>query len=388
MSDRRPMSYPIAQSPLTISQRIFLKNRVYFAPMGIDLATSDGSLSEEMLTFYKRVINGGCAMVVLGNSSIAPSTRLHARGLCLHSDTNVEKLAPLVEYGQQHDCPVVVQLQHYGAQGSTQFSGQPLLCPSRKALSGRTGTDSLVEMSVEDIDAVCDQFAEAAGRARRAGAKMVQLQASNGYLLSSFLSPWTNHRSDAYGASPLKRARFLLEVIERIHRGTAGNLDVCVRLGIDDCLGDDGQRPELLEEVVAALADAGVSAIMCSITIKETFRYMLSAHPAVQRQFVEGVRLIKSFTSLPVGYAGFIGSMQEAEAQLLQGHCDLIGMSRALFADNDLINKSLAGHADQVTQCRFEGNCFRDKSNPQIDRVYCCVNKHYKRPAHIHYGSQ
>lgn len=136
--------------------------------MGIDLATSDGSLSEEMLTFYQHVIDGGCAMVVLGNSSIAPSTRLHARGLCLHSDANLEKLAPLVEYGHQRDCPVVVQLQHYGAQGGTQISGQPLLCPSRSALSGSSGADLLVEMSVEDIDAVCDQFAQAALRARQA----------------------------------------------------------------------------------------------------------------------------------------------------------------------------------------------------------------------------
>lgn len=381
------MSYELSQRPLMIGQGVSLKNRVYFAPMGIDLATSDGSLSEEMLSFYQHVIDGGCAMVVLGNSSIAPSTRLHARGLCLHSHANVEKLAPLVEYGRQRDCPVVVQLQHYGAQGGTQISGQPLLCPSRSALSGSRGAEAL-EMSVEDIDAVCDQFAQAALRARQAGARMVQLQASNGYLLSSFLSPWTNHRHDAYGGSPLKRARFLLEVIDRIHRVTAGELEVSVRLGIDDCVGANGQQPELLQDVVAALENAGTSAIMCSITIKETFRYMLSAHPTIQQQFVEGVRLIKSFTSLPVGYAGFIGSLQEAENQLQLGHCDLIGMSRALFADNDLINKSLAGHEDKVQQCRFDGNCFRDKSNPQLDRVYCCVNEHYKRPAHIHYGNQ
>lgn len=382
------MSYLMTQRPLAMGTHLSLKNRLYFAPMGIDLATADGSLSEEMLTFYKHIIDGGCAMVVLGNSSIAPSTRLHARGLCLHTADNVARLAPLVEYGHQRDCPVVVQLQHYGAQGGTQISGQPLFCPSRSALAGAAGVDSLVEMSVADIDRVCEQFAQAARRAQQAGAKMVQLQASNGYLLSSFLSPHTNHRRDAYGASPLRRARFLLEVIERIHQVTGGALDVSVRLGIDDCLGEAGQRPELLEHVVPALGEAGAAAIMCSITLKETFRYMLCANPEIQRQFVEGVSLIKSLTALPVGYAGFIGSLQEAETQLQQGHCDLIGMSRALFADNELISKSLAGREDQVNQCRFDGNCFRDKSNPQLDRVYCCVNERYKRPAHIHYRSQ
>lgn len=130
-------------------------------------------------------------------------------------------------------------------------------------------------------------------------------------------------------------------------------------LGIDDCLGTSGQQPELLEDVVAALADAGtLGTSVCSITIKETFRYMLSAHPEIQRQFVEGVRLIKSFTfrsrsAMPV-------SLARCRRQKI--NCgwvirDLVGMSRALFADNDLISKSLAGHEDQVQQCRFDGNC-------------------------------
>ena len=80
-----------------------------------------------------------------------------------------------------------------------------------------------------------------------------------------------------------------------------------------------------------------------------------------------------------------VGSLAQAETLLGDQVCDLVGMSRALFADNQLVSKSLAGHADRVTACRFDGHCFRDKSNPQLDRVYCCVNEHYKRPASIRY---
>lgn len=378
-----PVGYPLTRQPLALGQHLKLRNRVYFAPMGIDLA-QDGCLTPQMLDFYQGIIRGGCAMAVLANSSVDASTRLHARGLGLYTEHQAQCLAPLIEFGQQHQCPVVVQLQHYGAQGNAQLGGAALLAPSRGNGTPATPATARV-MTHADAREVCMQFAQAALLAQRAGARMVQLQASNGYLLSSFLSPYTNRRTDRYGGSPLRRARLLLEVIDHIHQATHGELDISVRLGIDDCLGARGQRPELLEHVVPALEQAGVVALMGSISIRETFHYMLRADVQVQAAFIQGVRHLRQLTSLPVGFAGFTGSLAHAEALLGEQVCDLVGMSRALFADNQLVNKSLAGHAAQVTACRFEGHCFRDKSNPQLDRVYCCVNEQYKRPASIRY---
>lgn len=374
--------YPLTRQSITLGRHLHLKNRVYFAPMGIDLGRH-GCLTSEMLKFYQDIIDGGCAMVVLANSAVDSSTRLHEGGLCLYDDVHVRHLAPLIDYGRKKGCPVIVQLQHYGAQGDRTRSGSEQLTPSR-ATPGKSQPGVRV-MTHDNIRAVCSQFGHAARLAKQAGARMVQLQASNGYLLSSFLSPYSNRRTDRYGGSPLRRARLLFEVIDAIVEATKGSVDISVRLGIDDCLGDRGQQPALLEQVIPALDRAGVSALMCSIAIRETFHYMLRADPRVQAMLVHGVRYVRGLTSLPVGFAGFTGSLAQAEDLLGSGVADLVGMSRALFADNDLVNKSLMGRPDSVNACRFDGNCFRDKSNPNLDRVYCCVNEKYKRPELIRY---
>ncbi|MBJ9974796.1 NADH:flavin oxidoreductase [Pseudomonas sp. S75] len=374
--------FPLTRQPLALGRHLALKNRVYFAPMGIDLGR-DGCLTPAMFDFYKGIVDGGCAMVVLANSAVDASTRLHEGGLCLYEPTHAEHLAPLIDYGRHNACPVVVQLQHYGNQGHLGRSGGVLLTPSRSTPA--RSVKGMKVMTHEDARRVCAQFAHAARLAQQAGARMVQLQASNGYLLSSFLSPYSNRRTDRYGGTPLRRARLLLEVMDAIVDATQGGVDISVRLGIDDCLGEQGQQPALLEQVVPALERAGAAALMCSAAIKQTFHYMLRADPRVHAMLVHGVRHIRQLTSLPVGFAGFTGSLAQAEALLELGVTDLVGMSRALFADNDLVNKSLQGRPGSVNACRFEGNCFRDKSNPQLDRVYCCVNDRYKRPASIRY---
>ncbi|WP_244613556.1 hypothetical protein [Methylosinus sp. Ce-a6] len=356
--------------------------------MGIDMADETGGMSDELERFYRGIIDGGSAMVVLGNSSIDPSTRLHRRGLCLHDESHARRLAPLIAYGAARNCPVVVQLQHYGAQGSSR-SGQPLSAPSapRNLRGSKLDSKSPTRrMGLDDIAAVRRQFTKAAVLAQRAGARMIQLQASNGYLLSSFLSPYTNRRRDAYGGSALRRARLLLEVIEDIQNATAGAIDVSVRLGIDDCLGSAGQEPHLLGEVVRELGRAGVAAIMCSMSIRETFHQMIHPTPHMRRQLTEGVRRIRAEATTPVGFAGFIATLDQAESLLAERVADLAGMSRAIFADNDIVTKSLAGDPGRVHACLYDGNCFRDKTNPALDRVYCCVNPKYKRPEHISYA--
>lgn len=378
-----------ALSPLQLGRSLVLKNRTYFAPMGIDLASVDGSMSEPMARFYEGIINGGCGMVVLGNASVDASTRLQRRGLCLHNEKHARSLAPLIDYGIKYDCPVVVQLQHYGAQGSTECTGLPLLGPSGVACGRMQRTDPAYRtrpMDLADITTVRRQFAEAAYMALQAGAKLIQLQASNGYLLSSFLSPYTNKREDDYGGTPLRRARLLLEVIEDIQAATGNSLEISVRLGIDDCVGSAGQQPHLLREVVNALERAGVVAIMCSISIGETFGHMMRPTAETRQSLIESVRLIKTYASVPVGFAGFVSTLDQVELNLIDGTADLVGMTRALFADNDLILKSVAEQDHLIYACRFDGNCFRDKSNPQLDRVYCCVNPNYLRPDHISYS--
>ena len=128
------------------------------------------------------------------------------------------------------------------------------------------------------------------------------------------------------------------------------------------------------------LSQSGVCAITCSICITDTFNFLFSHNQDTEDKFINGVKLVKSYSSIPVGFAGFIGDLNKAEKLIKEDKIDFIGMSRALFADNDLINKTLLGEEHTIHKCLWDGKCFKDKSNPKFDRVYCCVNPKYLRP--------
>lgn len=373
--------------PFALGKGLTLKNRIFFSSMGVDTAESGGKASDHTIKFYQGIIAGGPGMVLLGNASISPSSRLQERGLGLHNDEHAEALRPLFQYGRAHDCEVAVQLQHYGAQGRMQSPDQPLLSPSGVVCPGMTSRQpgyKTVAMTLADIKNVRRLYVEAAQRAQQAGARMVQLQASNGYLLSSFLSPYTNLRHDKYGGSPAKRMRLLYEVVDDICTACP-DLSLSVRLGIDDGFDDKGQYPALIAPEVQPLEKLGVASLSLSMTINETFHLLLRISEAARQRFYKGIATIREATSLPIGFSGFTGDLKQAEYVMQHLNVDLIGMTRALFADNDLIIKTQQGRYSDIHACRFEGNCMKDKANPELDQVYCCVNPKYMRPQHIRY---
>lgn len=380
--------YTTCMSSLQLKPNMQLKNRIYFAPMGIDNAHTDGTASNNTVEFYKGIIDGGCGMVILGNASISPETRLQKRGLCLHNKKHAEALRPMIEYGKSKNCEVVIQLQHYGAQGGAQYSSKPLLSPSGipcAQMSKKSSEYKVSEMTIDDITLVRKEFVRAAGLAMDASARMIQIQASNGYLISSFLSPYTNKRDDSYGGSAEKRMTLLYEIVTDI-KNAFPSLGISIRLGIDDCLDSEGQLPHIIAPHVNKLRELGAVLITCSISIAETFHALLTPTDHIKERLKKGLQIIRSSTSMPIGFTGFVSDLFDAENYINSLHLDLIGMTRSLFADNDLITKCLEGRESEVNQCRYDGYCFRDKGNAALDRVYCCVNPKYIRPNHINYN--
>lgn len=376
--------YEHVLAPLELSPDLTLKNRLFFAPMGIDLADQSGCFTTPMLDFYQSIMAGGCAMAFLSNATVSASSRLQSSGLGLYEQNQADALRPLLGWSEETGIPIGIQLQHYGGQGTTILTDSALLTPSGVSCARVARLDPKYRVRImdeEDIAEVVEQFAHSAWLAWSSGARLVQLQASNGYLLGSFLSPATNRRTDRYGGNEENRARLLLEVIKAIRLRTDPCFMVTVRLGIDDRLGAEGLRFNDLNETVQALCRSGVTALECSMCVGTTFDQFLVFSPAMDDYLQAGVKAIKSVSSIPVGFAGFVDGLEKAERLLADGVCDLVGMSRALFADNELINKTLEGRSQQINRCLWDGNCFKDKSNPRFDRVYCCVNPKYLRPS-------
>lgn len=375
-------AFPRLLTPLRL-RGVTLKNRLFFPAMGIDLANADGSFSDELADFYLRMARGGCGLVVLSNASVSPDSILQQHGLRLFEAHQAQALGEFLRQADQTEAIVAVQLQHYGGQATTVRTGKPVLTPSGIASASAAKRDAdyrTQRMSLSDIETVKQQFAYAARLAVQAGARFVQMQASNGYLLSSFLSPYTNRRDDEYGGSPRRRARFVAEVVAAVRKELGPERALGLRVGINDCIGAEGMVVDDMRDIVPLLEEAGADFLEASISVAETFHTLIDRTPERQAFLEEQLREFRRYTTVPVGFAGFVDSLEKAEHYLATGLTDMVGMARALFADNELIVKTLSGRAQEIDRCLWDGKCFRDKSNPAYGRVYCCVNPHYKRP--------
>lgn len=375
-----------ATQPLHFGEHATARNRMYFSSLGMDLCNEWGFPGPAFFDVYQSLMDGGCGFGFLGNASVDPDSRYNGRGLKLTSLAHAEALRPLFQAARQRQFPLGVQLQHYGPQATPATRNGTVLSPSgtpSASLLSKFPEARTVPMTEAQIFHAIDQFSASAALAQQAGASLIQVQASNGYLVSSFLSPRTNQRDDAWGGTPLKRARLLLSIIEGMRIATGGQVAITVRLGMDDGLGHEGQRAELLGDVVQALEAAGVAAITCSVGISETFPFFFRNKAEALALSRAGCRHLKSLVNIPVGFTGSVADVAEANQIIASGDADFVGFGRPMLADNHFIAKQLDGRGHEVNRCKGDAFCFRDKKEPMAARVYCCVNPAYQRPASL-----
>ncbi len=357
--------------PIRFGAAMECANRLYFSSVGFDVCDERGRPLPAFFDIYESIIEGGCGFGFLGNASIDPQSQYTDRGLKLVSSDHAEDLRPLITLAKSRQRPLVIQLQHYGVKSVASEHG-----------ASRPKGD-VTALSNAQIESYITQFCDAARLAMGIDAQAIQVHAANGYLLSSFLSPRTNRRSDRWGGSPLKRAELLLEILRRIRALAAGKMAVFVRLQVDDGLGDDGLHVELLDEVIGAMESAGADAITCATGVAETFGKFLGDRDYTLGLTSAAARFLKARTRLPIGFAANLDSLSFAERLIGDGTADFVGFGRAIVADHQFPNKELANRLEAVNRCQWDSFCLRDKKEPLASRVYCCVNDAYLRPQHI-----
>lgn len=350
--------FPNLMKPITFGRKLVAPNRVYFSSVGFDLCDELGRPLPEFFELYESMMDGGCGFGFLGNASVDPTSQYTDKSQKLVSVSHAEELAPIFNAAHKKGFILCAQLQHYGQGDAT----------------------SLTE---EQIETYINHFHDGACLALKSGAKAIQIHAANGYLLSSFLSPRTNHRSDCWGGTPMKRAAILLEIIRRIKASIQDQMSIFVRLQVDDGFGAEGLHVELLGDVIVAIEEAGVDAITCATGVAETFSKFLGDAKYTMAVTRHASGFLKKRTSLPVGFAANIDSLTVAESIIASGDADFVGLGRPIIADHEFVRKELSGRRDDINHCRWDSYCLRDKKEPLADRVFCCVNPLYQRPQHI-----
>jgi 2,4-dienoyl-CoA reductase-like NADH-dependent reductase (Old Yellow Enzyme family) len=229
----------------------------------------------------------------------------------------------------------------------------------------------VVEMTVEEIRRVRNDFVRAAARVAAAGARVVEIHAAHGYLLSEFLSPYSNRRADAYGGSAERRARLVLEIVEGVRAELSQRVAISVRISGNEYV-EGGLTPDQLAPVIPLLEQAGMDLLNVSAGVYESMQRIVPPASLGETPHVEIAATLKQSATVPVIAVGSVLSLATAEAIISSQRADLVAMGRALIADPELIRKSANGRHAEIRSCTRCNECaFWIKGDPHMS---CSVN--------------
>jgi len=315
-----------------------LANRIVLPPMATEQADVEGHPSPATAGYYGSLAATGVALVVVEHSCVAPEGRASPRQMSLASDACVAGHAAIATAIHTAGALSAAQISHAGSNRRAEMPGR---CIGPSAVEHPVSHLVPEEMSKDDIVATIRAFGAAAARVQGAGYDLVEVHCAHGYLLGQFLSPLTNHRTDAYGGTPAKRRRLLLEVIEEVVAAVHGDLPLMVRLGVADNppalqLYEGGLTMAEGVEAARALDDAGVAILDLSAGICGSRPAEVTGE-AYYRPFAEAV---SAAVHCHVVCTGGITQPKTAEEIIQSGAADLVGVARAIAADHDWVRKT------------------------------------------------
>ncbi|HQU09059.1 MAG: hypothetical protein B7X06_01900, partial [Verrucomicrobia bacterium 21-51-4] len=199
-------------TPFTFPNGLTTKNRLVLAPMTNGQSHDDGTLGKDEFDWLERNAQGGFGIVLTCASYINPHAKAWSGQLGIHSDACIPALQKLTQALRSHGACPLIQIFHGGERCSSKMTGVQPMSASPYDKPEDPQFEKPRAMTLEDIQAVQQDFAQATARAHKAGFAGVEIHGANGYLITQFMSTRSNLRSDDYGGSLAKRARFVREV--------------------------------------------------------------------------------------------------------------------------------------------------------------------------------
>lgn len=297
-----------------------LKNRIVMPPMCMYTA-EDGMANDWHFVHYTTRAVGGVGLIIFEATGVESRGRITDRDLGLWKDEQVEGLRKIVTACQSQGAKVGVQLGHAGRK--SEVMSEPSIAPSPIAFSEKYRVP--VEMTKSEIKAVEIAFREAARRADQAGFDTVEIHAAHGYLISEFLSPLTNKRTDEYGGSEENRGRFLKEILQEIKTVWPEEKPIIVRVSAED-YAEGGNHDDTMANILNALKKEGIDLV--NVSSGAVVNITMKVYPGYQTKFAE---TIKNSTQLSVITGGLITSPLMAEEILQNDRADFIFLGRELL---------------------------------------------------------
>ena len=346
------MNTPLAQ-PLHLPCGHTLSNRLGKSAMTEGLADPHGNPTQAHCTLYSTWSEGGTGLLLTGNVMIDGRYLERAGNAVLEDDRALPLFSAWAEAAQSAGSDCWVQLSHPGRQCPRLVNSRPL-SPSDVQLDVLFNFGKPRPMSEADIEDVIARFVRSAQLVQRAGFRGVQIHCAHGYLLSQFLSPLTNRRTDDWGGSLENRARIIRHIIQRVRQAVGTGFPIGVKLNSAD-FQRGGFSLEECVEVAHWLAEDGVDLLEISGGTYEQLS-LIGVEPTEVREstrkreayFIEYARQIREAARIPLMITGGFRSRQVMEEAVRSGEVDLIGLARPLCTQPDCSNKLLGGMLDQL----------------------------------------
>ena len=354
-------------SPFSIGS-LKLANRIVMPPMATNYATPQGFVTDRQIAYYVERARGGVGYITVEHTGIHQQGKASPKMLMIHSDENAEKIKNLVQAVHAAGGKIVVQINHAGRQTFSKVTGETIVGPS--AVPVLPAMETPRELTIREIEDLVATFTIAAERVKNTGADGVELHMAHGYLICSFLSPFSNKRKDRYGGTIAGRARFALEVLRSVRQRVGSGFPVICRLSGDEYVAG-GLNVEDTRQIAKLLEKEGADALHISACNAASGFLNHPPYYVTEGVFVHLAEAVKARVDIPVITVGRIRNPLMADQIIADGKADLISMGRALIADPRLPQKAKEGRLAEIIPCISCNKCIQTL---RMDSVRCSVN--------------
>ncbi len=349
-----------------------LANRFVRSATWEGMATEDGRVTPKLIDTMTALANGGAGLIISGHAYVTPVGQASPWQMGIYDDSLIDGLRSMTDAVHATGGLIIAQLAHAGHFALEKAVGTAPVVASNFEGLAQTPRAELSEADIRDLE---NAYVAAAERARAAGFDGVQLHSAHGYLLSQFLSPWFNRRTDSYGGSLDNRVRIHVETIRAIRKAVGSDFPLLVKINCED-FSDGGLTVKESLEAAKQMVAAGLDAIELSGGLL-TGGKLSPSRPNINKAekeayFKEAARAFKTSLGVPLILVGGIRSLDVAEGLFTSGTADYFSMSRPLIREPDLIRRWQSGDRTRA-RCLSDNLCFRPGMTGK--GIYCVTEE-------------
>lgn len=343
------MAYKTLFQPIKIGS-MTVKNRLVMPPMVRNYASKAGMATDKYVKHIETIAKGGVGMMILEASYISPEGKGFSYELGVHTDRTIPSLKKLAKAAHKHKAKLGIQLYHAGRQTASAKSGHRPVAPS--AIPDPLMQEMPKQLTQKEIKELIRKYADAAVRAKKAGLDFVEIHGAHGYLITQFLSAFTNKRNDSYGGSFENRLRFAKEAVKAVREAVGPDYPVTIRLSADEMV-PGGLTLKDTKKIAKELEAIGIDGFHISVGNYASYTqgYLIPPMAIDDGALIKYANGVKSVVDVPVITVGKIRNPGMAAQAIKKGHADLVSIGRALLADPEFPNKVRKGKLKTINPC-------------------------------------